>query len=175
MPRPSAIPTPLSGGCSPPGVRRPKRASMSAMSPTASSTWAASAATGKVYIAYPDRSGTGMVACLNLYDDKVLWKRAVPPGVDRLAISPDGRLLYVPTWEDGRADYINIVDAKSGDIVRQVHFSNRSHDTQYPLSGPIFQETKADDGSGNYLHRIDPAIYSVARIRPYPAILAPYA
>jgi hypothetical protein len=136
---------------------------------------AASAATGKLYIAYRDRSGTGMVGCLNLYDDKVLWNRAVPPGVDRLAISPDGRLLYVPTWEDGTADYINIVDADSGDIVRQVHFSNRSHDTQYPLSGPILQETKADDGSGQYLYRIDPQSYEVSRTGPYAGILGPYA
>src|SRR6266700_1045970 len=136
---------------------------------------AASAATGKLYVAYRDRSGTGMVYCLNLYDDAVLWNRAVPPGVDRLAISPDGQLLYVPTWEDGRADDINVVDANTGEVVRRVYFSSRSHDTQYPLSGPIFQETKADDGSGNYLYRIDPQSYAVSRIGPYAGILGPYA
>jgi hypothetical protein len=116
-----------------------------------------------------------MIYSLNLYDDSMLWSRAVSPGVDRLAISPDGQLLYVPTWEDGRADYINVVDASTGDIVRRVHFSNRSHDTQYPLSGPIFQETKADDGSGNYLYRIDPKSYAVSRVGPYAGILGPYA
>ncbi len=136
---------------------------------------AASAATGRLYVTYRDRSGTGMVYCLNLYDDAVLWNRAVPPGVDRLAISPDGQLLYVPTWEDGRADYINVVDANTGEVVRRVYFSSRSHDTQYPLSGPIFQETKADDGSGNYLYRIDPQSYAVSRIGPYAGILGPYA
>src|SRR6266536_1443375 len=136
---------------------------------------AASAVTGKLYFAYRDRAGIGMLYCVNLYDDSVLWNRAVPPGVDRLAISPDGRLLYVPTWEDGTADYINVVDANTGEIVRRVHFSNRSHDTQYPLSGPIFQETKADDGSGNYLYRIDPTSYAVSRIGPYAGILGPYA
>src|SRR6266700_2796619 len=136
---------------------------------------AASAATGKLYVAYRDRSGTGMVYCLNLMDDAVLWNRAVPPGVDRLAISPDGQLLYVPTWEDGKADYINVVDANTGEVVRRVHFSNRSHDTQYPLSGPIFQETKASDGSGNYLYLIDPSTHTVSRIGPYSGILGPYA
>jgi DNA-binding beta-propeller fold protein YncE len=136
---------------------------------------AASAVTGNLYAAYRDRSGTGMIYCLNLYDDKVLWNRAVPPGVDRLAISPDGRLLYVPTWEDGTADYINVVDANGADIVRRVDFSNRSHDTQYPLSGPIFQETKAQDGSGNYLYRIDAESYAVSRVGPYAGILGPYA
>jgi hypothetical protein len=116
-----------------------------------------------------------MVYCLNLYDNTILWNRAVSPGVDRLAIHPNGELLYVPTWEGGSADYINVVDANTGDVVRQVHFSNRSHDAQYPMSGPIFQETKAGDGSGNYLYLIDPRSYAVSRIGPYSGILGPYA
>jgi DNA-binding beta-propeller fold protein YncE len=136
---------------------------------------AVSAVTGKLYVAYQDVSGVGMVYCLNVYDDTILWNRAVSPGVDRLAINPDGKLLYVPTWEGGSADYINVLDANTGDVVRRVHFSNRSHDTQYPLSGPIFQETKADGGSGNYLYLIDPGSYAVSRIGPYSGILGPYA
>mgnify|MGYP006951132105 CR=1 FL=1 len=39
----------------------------------------------------------------------------------------------------------------------------------------MFQETKADDGSGNYLYRIDPASYAVSKIGPYAGILGPYA
>jgi hypothetical protein len=134
-----------------------------------------SAVTGKLYVAYRDVSGTGMVYCLSVYDDTLLWNRAVSPGIDRLAINPDGQLLYVPTWEDGSADYINVLDANTGDVVRTVFFSNRSHDTLYPLSGPIFQETKADDGSGNYLYLIDPSSYAVSRVGPYSGILGPYA
>jgi len=136
---------------------------------------AVSAITGKLYVAYQDVSGTGMVYCLNVYDDTILWNRAISPGVDRLAINPDGKLLYVPTWEGGSADYINVLDANTGGVVRNVHFSNRSHDTQYPLSGPIFQETKADDGSGNYLYLIDPGTYVVSRVGPYSGTLGPYA
>jgi hypothetical protein len=136
---------------------------------------AASATTGSLYVAYRDVSGTGMIYCLDLYDDKVLWNRTISPGVDRLAINPDGQALYVPTWEGGSADFINVVDAKTADILRQVHFSNRSHDTQFPLSGPVFQETKADDGSGNYLYMITPGSYTVSRIGPYSGILGPYA
>jgi DNA-binding beta-propeller fold protein YncE len=123
---------------------------------------AVSAKTGKLYVAYRDVSDTGMVYCLNVYNDEILWNKAVSPGVDRLAINPDGQLLYVPTWEGGAADYIDVLDANTGDVVRKVHFSNRSHDTQYPLSGPIFQETKAADGSGKYLYLIDPKSYAVS-------------
>ena len=136
---------------------------------------AASAATGRLYVAYQDASGTGKVYCLDLYSEKIAWNTVISPGVDRLAVNPNGQLLYVPTWEGGSADYINVVEAGTGDVVRRVYFSNRSHDTQYPLSGPIFQETKAEDGSGNYLYTIDPNSYAVSRIGPYSGVLGPYA
>jgi len=136
---------------------------------------AASAVTGRLYVAYLDAEVTGKIYCLNLYDDRILWNKAISPGVDRLAIKPDGRLLYVPTWEGGAADYINVLDAETGDVVRRVYFSNRSHDALYPLAGPIFQETKADDGSGNYLYLINPDSYEVSRVGPYAGVLGPYA
>jgi hypothetical protein len=136
---------------------------------------AVSALTGKLYVSYRTHSGVGMIYCLSVYQDVVLWNRAIKPDVDRLSIHPNGRLLYVPTWEGGSADYINVLDADSGEVVREVNFSNRSHDTQFPLSGPLFQETKATDGSGNYLYMIDPSSYAVSRIGPYSGILGPYA
>jgi len=135
----------------------------------------ASAATGRLYVAYRTRSGIGMIYCLDLRDDAVLWNRAIDPDVDRLAIHPGGQPLYVPTWEGRAADVLNVVDAGTGDVIRKVHFSSRLHDTQFPLSGPLFQETKADDGSGRYLYLIDPQSYTVSRVGPYAGILGPYA
>jgi hypothetical protein len=108
-----------------------------------------------------------MLYCLEIYEATVLWNRKVPPGVDRLASNPDGQLLYVPTWEGETADHIQVLDAQSGDLVRRVYFSSRSHDTQYPLAGPVFQTTKADDGSGNYLYMVNPQTYAVSRVGPY--------
>jgi hypothetical protein len=136
---------------------------------------AASAVTGKLYVSYYGRTGVGMVYCLDLANDTVLWNRKIDPGVDRLAIHPDGAVLYVPTGEDNTADHINLAEANTGEIVRKVYFSKRSHNTQYPLSGPLFQETKAEDGSGNYLYRIDPKSYAISQIGPYAGILGPYS
>jgi len=136
---------------------------------------AASAATGKLYVTYRNRAGVGMLYCLDVYADQIVWNKAIEPDVDRLSLSPDGRLLYVPTFEGGAADFINVLDAATGGLVRRVHFSNRSHDTLFPLSGPLFQETKAEDGSGRYLYMIDPASYAVSRLGPYAGILGPYA
>jgi phosphoribosylformylglycinamidine (FGAM) synthase PurS component len=136
---------------------------------------AASAVTGKLYVAYLDTVDVGKIYCLNVQDEAIVWNRAVDSGVDRLAINPNGRLLYVPTGEDGTADHINVLDAASGDLVRKVYFSKRSHDTLYPLSGPVFQTTKAEDGSGNHMYLIDPQSYAVSQIGPYAGILGPYA
>jgi 6-phosphogluconolactonase (cycloisomerase 2 family) len=136
---------------------------------------AASMATGKLYVAYRTRSGIGMIYCLDIYNDLVLWNRAIDPDVDRLSVRPDGQLLYVPTWEGRPAGFLNVVNANTGDVVRKVHFSNRLHDTLFPLSGPLFQETKADDGSGKFLYLIDPQSYVVSRVGPYTGILGPYA
>ena len=136
---------------------------------------AASAASGRLFVSYIDASGIGKVFCLDLRDDKILWNKTIVPGVDRLAIEPDGKRLYIPTWEGGEAGYINVVDANTGEVLQKVYFSNRSHDAQYPLSGPLFQETKASDGSGAYLYRIDPQGYSVTRTGPYAGLLGPYA
>jgi hypothetical protein len=135
---------------------------------------AGSAATGRLYVAYYGASGSGMIYCLDLYRDTVVWNKAIPDGVDRLASSPDGRLIYVPTWEAGSANYIQVLDGPTGNVVRRVYFSERSHDTQYPLSGPIFQETKADDGSGKYLYLIDPRTYAVSRAGPFSGVVGPY-
>jgi hypothetical protein len=136
---------------------------------------AAAAATGRLFVSYIDGAGNGRIFSLGLADDKTLWDKAIVPGVDRLAISPDGRRLYVPTWEGREAGYINVLDANTGELVHQVYFSNRSHDAQYPLSGPLFQETKASDGSGAFLYRIDPGSYAITRTGPYSGVLGPYA
>jgi hypothetical protein len=136
---------------------------------------AGSAVTGKLYVAYHNAAGTGMVYCLDIYQDAVLWNREIPSGVDRLAINPNGQLIYMPTWEGATVNYIQVLDAGTGDVVKRVYFSNRSHDTQYPLSGPIFQETKAEDGSGHYLYLINPHTYAVSRVGPYLGVLGPYA
>jgi hypothetical protein len=116
-----------------------------------------------------------MIYCLSIYEDTVLWNRVIDPNVDRLSIDPNGRLLYVPTAEGGSADYINVLDADTGNVARKVYFSNHSHDSQFPLSGPLFQTTKASDGSGQYLYLVDPASYAVSRIGPYSGILGPFA
>lgn len=136
---------------------------------------AVSSATGRLYVAYRTASDEGWIYCLNLYNDRLIWNKMIRPDVDRLAINPNGLLLYVPTGEDHAFRYLNVVDAANGDIIRQVNFPKASHDALFPGSGPLFQETKAQDESGWYLYLVDPTSYAVSRIGPYANTLGPYA
>jgi hypothetical protein len=87
----------------------------------------ASAATQRLYFTTLTR-----LYCVDLRSDKTLWERALPDGCDRLAITPDGKTLYVPTLE---RDHWNIVDASSGDVVNKIVTKSGSHNTIVSLDG----------------------------------------
>src|SRR5581483_3502326 len=69
---------------------------------------AASAATHRLYV-----SNTKSVICFDLLADTILWEKDYEGGCDRLAITPDGKTLYVPTFE--QASW-HVVDASDGRV-----------------------------------------------------------
>ena len=54
----------------------------------------ASAETGLMHI-----TTIRSVICLDLSTEKVLWEQSYDGGCDRLSVSPDGLILYVPSFE----------------------------------------------------------------------------
>ena len=88
---------------------------------------AASARTGRLYVTTFNR----MIA-LNIATGARIWDRAYEGGCDRLAISPDGNTLYVPSFEGA---YWNVVDAHSGDVIAKIETKSGSHNTIYSLDG----------------------------------------
>ncbi|HEV3163457.1 MAG TPA: hypothetical protein VGZ22_05410 [Isosphaeraceae bacterium] len=87
----------------------------------------ASASTGRIYI-----STIKTLTCLDLVSEKILWERALEDGCDRMAISPDGKVIYVPTFEK---DHWNVVDAQSGSVIAKVTPKSGSHNTLFGLDG----------------------------------------
>src|SRR3954471_13409952 len=81
----------------------------------------ACAATGKLYI-----STTRQLMCLDLLSDKLLWERAYDTGCDRMAISSDGRVIFLPSLEGA---LWNVVDAADGTIVARVEPDSGAHNT----------------------------------------------
>ena len=54
----------------------------------------ACAATKRLYFSTLTR-----LYCVDLVSDKTLWEKALPDGCDRMSMTPDGKVLYVPTLE----------------------------------------------------------------------------
>src|SRR6185436_19306737 len=55
---------------------------------------AASAKTGMLYV-----STIARMAAINLVTEKIVWDKTLEGGCDRMALSPDGKILYVPSFE----------------------------------------------------------------------------
>jgi YVTN family beta-propeller protein len=81
----------------------------------------ASAVTGRMYV-----STLTFLTCYDLNTDAILWEREYGGGCDRMAISPDGRVLYVPSLE---GPHWNVVDADSGKVIKRVVTNSSSHNT----------------------------------------------
>jgi DNA-binding beta-propeller fold protein YncE len=88
---------------------------------------ATSAITGRLYITTFNR-----MAALDIVTGNKIWDRAYEGGCDRLAISPDGTILYVPSFE---SSHWNVVDAATGDVITKIETKSGSHNTIYSLDG----------------------------------------
>ena len=112
---------------------------------------AANARTGRIYITTPKR-----VAAFDLRTEKVIWNREYEGGCDRLAISPDGTILYVPSFE---GPHWHAVDAMSGDVLARIETKSGAHNTIY---GP--------DGRSVYLAGLRSPILSIADPRTHKVV-----
>ncbi|GAB3166496.1 YncE family protein [Telluribacter humicola] len=66
--------------------------------------------------------------CIDLTTEKLLWEKKYEGGCDRLAISPDGKTIYLPSLEK---EHWNIVDAKTGDVIKRLETNSGAHNTLY--------------------------------------------
>src|SRR5262249_59624307 len=87
----------------------------------------ASAATRKLYFTTPTK-----LYCLDLVSEKSLWEKTLPGGCDRMSITPDGKALYVPSFE---GPHWNVVDGATGDVVATHETKSGSHNTVGSLDG----------------------------------------
>lgn len=101
--------------------------------------------THRLHVMY-NREHQGHLAAIDLLSDQVLWDRVLhSPGVDRGNVDPDGKILYLPTWEDDPdSPYELVVDAETGTEQARLTLPPRSHDTIVSLDGQrVFMETKS--------------------------------
>lgn len=70
--------------------------------------------------------------CIDLETDKLLWEKKYPGGCDRMSMSPDGKLIYQPSFEK---DHWHVIDAESGEIIARVVPRSGAHNTVYGRDG----------------------------------------
>jgi lysophospholipase L1-like esterase len=70
--------------------------------------------------------------CLDLGTEKPLWEKKLPGGCDRMAITPDGKFLYVPSFEK---DIWNVVNGEQGEVVATITTGSGAHNTICSLDG----------------------------------------
>ena len=69
---------------------------------------------------------------LDLITEKILWEKTYEGGCDRMAMSPDGKTIYAPSFE---SDHWNVIDASSGDVIQKIVTKSGAHNTIYGSSG----------------------------------------
>lgn len=87
----------------------------------------ASVALKRVYI-----STLETLQCVDLVTEALLWERPYEGGCDRMAISPDGKTIYLPSLEK---DHWHVVSAETGDVLAKVVPKSGAHNTVYGLDG----------------------------------------
>jgi hypothetical protein len=87
----------------------------------------ASASPGRIYV-----TTTQTLTCLDLKTERVLWEKEYPGGCDRMSIAPDGKVIYVPSFEK---DHWHVVDAAEGRVLARIEPKSGSHNTVYGRDG----------------------------------------
>jgi hypothetical protein len=87
----------------------------------------ACAATRRLYF-----TTTKKLYAVDLLSEETLWERELPKGCDRPSITPDGKLLYVPSLEQ---DIWNVVDGGEGRVIATIVTNSGAHNTVGGLDG----------------------------------------
>jgi DNA-binding beta-propeller fold protein YncE len=124
----------------------------------------ANAGTSRLYF-----TTTKQLYCVDLTSEKTLWQKPLPQGCDRMSMTPDGKVLYVPSFEK---DIWNVVDGGSGNVITSIETKSGSHNTVCGL-----------DGSRMYLAGLKSPLLSVAdtkthqvvqQVGPFAAAIRPF-
>lgn len=87
----------------------------------------ANANTDRLYI-----STLTTLTCLDLKTEQILWEKPYDGGCDRMSLSPDGSIIYLPSLEK---DHWHVVNALTGDIVARIEPRSGAHNTVYGPDG----------------------------------------
>lgn len=106
---------------------------------------------------------------IDLVTDKLIWEKTFEGGCDRMAISPDGKIMYLPSFEK---DFWNVVDCATGNIIKKIAVTKRAHNTIY---GPSGKYVYLDDRSSASLFVADPSKHEIVKtVGPFSNFIRPF-
>jgi DNA-binding beta-propeller fold protein YncE len=87
----------------------------------------ACAETGRLY--FTTRS---KLYCVDLVSEETVWEVTPPNGTDRMSITPDGKIIYVPSFEK---DTWNVIDGATGSLLTSIETKSGAHNTVVSRDG----------------------------------------
>ncbi len=106
---------------------------------------------------------------IDLTTDVLVWEKKFEGGCDRMAISPDGKTMYLPSFEK---EFWNVVDCATGDIIKKIDVHKRAHNTIY---GPSGQFVYLDDIASPWLYVADAKKHElVNKVGPFANFIRPF-
>src|SRR4051812_49857696 len=87
----------------------------------------ANATTQKLHFTTPES-----LYCFDIVTENSDWAEELPQGCVRLAATPNGKTLFVPSFE---RDIWNVVDAASGAVMTTIETKSGGHNTIGGLDG----------------------------------------
>lgn len=106
---------------------------------------------------------------IDLTTGKIIWEKMIDGGCDRMSISPDGKTMYLPYFE---GKFWNVVDCKTGEVIKKIPGFIRSHNTLYSLSG---EHVYLDDIGSPWLKIADTKKNEiVGKIGPFGNFIRPF-
>lgn len=82
---------------------------------------------GRIYV-----STVKTMMCVDMRNERMLWEKSYDGGCDRMSISPDGKFIYLPSFE---GPHWHVVDGMSGDIIARLEPGSGAHNTIIGLDG----------------------------------------
>ncbi len=124
----------------------------------------ASEKTAKIYVSTPQR-----VACFDLLTEKKVWEKEYEGGSDRMSLSPDGKILYVPSFE--KAHWL-AVNALTGEVLKKIVTNSGAHNTIYGANG---KEVYLAGLKSPLLTVVDPRTHTIKQtIGPFSNFIRPF-
>jgi hypothetical protein len=124
----------------------------------------ANARTRKLHFTTPEA-----LFCVDLVTGKTAWTKELPQGCDRLAETPDGKTLFVPSFEK---DIWNVVEAESGKVVTAIETKSGAHNTICGLDG---KRAYLAGLKSPYLFVADTTTHKIVnKVGPFAAAIRPF-